>query len=149
MTEQQPTAGEDEIIQVDQTDKRSAVPFAAAAAVAVVVLVAIVLGGMLSPTEKNVTDSDRIVAAVRNFVEGSNNTDTVPPPGTACQDFDTARSPLAGQAGRGKSVEITELDNPIRDGDKGKATVTTKVDGNETTTTWNLTRSGDKWLVCN
>ncbi|WP_327110675.1 hypothetical protein OHB12_23165 [Nocardia sp. NBC_01730] len=148
MTEQQPTAGEDEIIRVDQTDKRSAVPFVAAAAVAVIVLVGIVLGGMLSPTEKNVTDSDRIVAAVRKFVDGSNNTATVPPPGTACHGFDAARSPLAGQAGPGKSVEITKLDNPMRDGDKGRVTVTTKVDGEEKTATWNLTRSGAKWLVC-
>ncbi|MEU7630379.1 hypothetical protein AB0C34_10385 [Nocardia sp. NPDC049220] len=148
MTEQPPSAGEDDIIRVDQTDRRSAAPFLAAAVVAVVVLVAIVLGGVLSPAEKNVTDSDRIVAAVRNFVESSNVTAAVPPPGTACQGFDAARSPLAGQAGAGKSVEITKLDNPMVDGDKGKATVTTKVDGTSTTKTWNLTRSGSKWLVC-
>jgi hypothetical protein len=148
MTEQQPTAGEDEIIRVDQTDKRSAAPFVAAAVVAVIVLIAIVLGGVLSPAEKNVTEADRIVAAVRNFVDGSNRSDIVPPPGTACQGFDADRSPLAGQDGAGKPVEIAKIDPPMVDGDRGKATVTTTVDGREATSTWILTRSGDKWLVC-
>lgn len=148
MAEQDPAAGEDEIIRVDQTDKRSAVPFVAAAVVAAIVLIAIVLGGVLSPAEKNVTEADRIAAAVRNFVDGSNRSDAVPPPGTACQGFDASRSPLAGQDGAGKPVEITKIDSPMVDGDRGKATVTTKVDGQEKTTTWNLTRSGDKWLVC-
>jgi hypothetical protein len=148
MTEQQPTPGEDEIIRVDQTDKRSAAPFIAAAVVAATVLIAIVLGGVLSPAEKNVTEADRIAAAVRNFVDGSNRSDAVPPPGTACLGFDATRSPLAGQDGAGKPVEITKIDSPIMDGDRGKATVTTKVDGQERTSTWNLTRSGGKWLVC-
>ncbi|MGQ4617510.1 Rv0361 family membrane protein [Nocardia sp. R7R-8] len=148
MTEQQPAAGEDEIIRVDQTDRRSAVPFVAAAVVAVIVLIAVVLGGVLSPAEKNVTDADRLTAAVRDFVDGSNRSAAVPPPGTACQGFDASRSPLAGQDGAGKPVEITKIDQPMVDGDRGKATVTTKVGGQEKTTTWNLTRSGDKWLVC-
>lgn len=148
MTEQQPTAGEDEIIRVDQTDKRSAAPFVAAAVVAVIVLIAIVLGGVLSPAEKNVTEADRIVAAVRNFVDGSNRSDIVPPPGTACQGFDADRSPLAGQDGAGKPVEIAKIDPPMVDGDRGKATVTTTVGGRAATSTWILTRSGDKWLVC-
>ncbi|MBF6296404.1 hypothetical protein IU459_02470 [Nocardia amamiensis] len=148
MTEQQPTAGEDDIIRVDQTDKRSMVPFIAAAVVAVIVLIAIVLGGVLSPAEKNVTDADRIAAAIRNFVDGANRAGTVPAPGTGCEGFDAARSPLAGQSGAGKSVELRKIDNPMVDGDKGKATVTTQADGTETTKTWNLTRSGDKWLVC-
>ncbi|MGW4326538.1 Rv0361 family membrane protein [Nocardia sp. NPDC004573] len=145
MTEQQP---EDEIVRVDQTDKRSVVPFVAAAVVAAIVLIAIVLGGVLSPAEKNVTQSDRIAAAVRNFVDGANRSDAVPPPGTACRDFDASRSPLAGQDGTGKPVEITKIDNPMVDGDRGKATVTTTVGGREATSTWNLTRSGGKWLVC-
>ncbi|MGQ4597090.1 Rv0361 family membrane protein [Nocardia sp. R6R-6] len=148
MTEQRPTADDDDIIQVDQTDQPSAIPFIAAAVIAAIVLGAIVLGGVLSPAEKNVTDSDRIAAAVRNFVEGANGTETVPAPGTGCQGFDAARSPLAGQSGAGKSVEIRKIDPPIVDGDKGKATVTTVTDGTETTKTWNLTRSGAKWLVC-
>ncbi|MFD6154987.1 hypothetical protein ACFWF7_17105 [Nocardia sp. NPDC060256] len=148
MSDQQSPA-EDEVITVDQTDKRSVAPFVAAAVLAVIVLGAIIIGGVVSPAEKNVTESDRIAAAVRNFVEGSNTTDLVPPPGTGCQGFDPKRSPLAGRSGGGKTVEITKLDDPKMDGDRAKATVTTKVDGTEATATWNLTRSGDKWLVCN
>ncbi|WP_280494678.1 hypothetical protein [Nocardia asiatica] len=148
MSEQQPTAGENEVIRVDQTDKRSVAPFVAAAILAAIVLIAIVLGGVLSPAEKNVTEGERIAAAVANFVDGSNRTDAVPPPGTACQGFDPSRSPLAGQDGTGKPVEITKIDIPMVDGDRGKATVTTKVDGRETTSIWNFTRSGGKWLVC-
>ncbi|MFF3221856.1 hypothetical protein ACFYV7_03585 [Nocardia suismassiliense] len=145
--EQQPA--EDEVIKVDQTDKRSVAPFIAAAVIAVLVLAGIVIGGVLSPAEKNVTESDRIAAAVRGFVEGSNSTDLVPPPGTGCPGFDPKRSPLAGRSGGGKTVEITKLVDPKVDGDRAMATVTTKVDGDEATSTWNLTRSGDKWLVCN
>lgn len=148
MSDQQPPA-EDEVITVDQTDRRSVAPFVAAAVIAVLVLGAIVLGGVLSPAEKNVTESDRITAAVRNFVEGSNSTDLVPPPGAGCQGFDPKRSPLAGRSGGGKTVEFIELNDPEVDGDRAKATVTTKVDGDQQTSTWNLTRSGDKWLVCN
>ncbi|PXX65249.1 hypothetical protein DFR70_104312 [Nocardia tenerifensis] len=146
---EQPSPADDEVIEVDQTDKRSVAPFVAAAIIAVLVLAAIVIGGVMSPAEKNVTESDRIAAAVRNFVDGSNNTELVPPPGTGCPDFDPKRSPLAGRAGAGKTVEITKLVDPKVDGDRAKATVTTKVDGDESTSTWNLTRSGDKWLVCN
>ncbi|MGK8511455.1 hypothetical protein ACRS5S_26675 [Nocardia asiatica] len=148
MSEQQPTAGENEVIRVDQTDKRSVAPFVAAAILAAIVLIAIVLGGVLSPAEKNVTEAERIAAAVANFVDGSNRSDAVPPPGTACQGFDPSRSPLAGQDGTGKPVEITKIDIPMVDGDRGKATVTTKVDGREATSVWNFTRSGGKWLVC-
>ncbi|WP_378734502.1 hypothetical protein [Nocardia brasiliensis] len=148
MSDQQSPA-EDEVIVVDQTDKRSVAPFVAAAVLAVTVLVAIIIGGVLSPAEKNVTESDKIAAAVRNFVDGSNSTEMVPPPGTGCPGFDPKRSPLAGRSGAGKTVEITKLVDPMVDGDRAKATVTTKVDGDESTATWNLTRSGDKWLVCN
>ncbi|GAA5101997.1 hypothetical protein [Nocardia iowensis] len=148
MSDQQSPA-EDEVIVVDQTDKRSVAPFVAAAVLAVIVLVAITIGGVLSPAEKNVTESDKIAAAVRNFVDGSNSTEMVPPPGTGCPGFDPKRSPLAGRSGAGKTVEITKLVDPMVDGDRAKATVTTKVDGDESTATWNLTRSGDKWLVCN
>ncbi|WP_174189311.1 Rv0361 family membrane protein [Nocardia barduliensis] len=148
MSEQQPTPGEDDVIRIDQTDKRSAVPFVAAAIVAAIVLIAIVLGGVLSPAEKNVTEAERITAAIGNFVDAANRSDAVPPPGTACQGFDPSRSPLAGQDGTGKPVEITKIDSPMVDGDRGKATVTTKVDGREATSVWNLTRSGDRWLVC-
>jgi hypothetical protein len=152
MTDQQPGAEEGEVIEVDQTDSRSAWPFIAAAALAVIVIVAVVLGGLLSPAEKNVTEADRIAAAVRNYADARGRTDVSPPPGVACAGFDERKSSLARQlAGveTGKTVEITKVDNPMVDGDRAKATVTTKFDGREDTETWNLARTGDRWLICN
>ncbi|GAB2647729.1 Rv0361 family membrane protein [Nocardia goodfellowii] len=149
MTEQQSTP-DDEPIQVDQTDKRSMTPFIAAAILAAIVLVAVFAGGLLSPAEKNVTESDRIAAAVGNYVGGRAQRDEVPAPGTACAGFDEAESPLAAQFGPGgrKSVEIAKIEGQTVNGDRAKATVTTKADGKETTATWNLVRSDGKWLVC-
>lgn len=151
MSDQQQGADEDEVIKVDQTDKRSMVPFIAAAVLAAIVLGAIVLGGLLSPAEKNVTEADRIAAAVRNYADARGRTDTVPPPGVACEGFNEGTSPLGAQIGAPEtrtSIEVTEIVDPMVNGDKAKATVTTKVAGREATATWNLTRSGDKWLVC-
>ncbi|MFD0365371.1 hypothetical protein ACFQZZ_28380 [Nocardia sp. GCM10030253] len=150
MTDQRDTDG-DQVIEVDQTDSRSAWPFIAAAVVAAVVVVAIVLGGLLSPAEKNVTEADRIAAAVRNYADARGRSDITPPPGVACDGFDEGKSSLAPQLGgieTGKSVEITKIENPMVNGNRAKATVTTKVDGKETPATWNLTRSGDRWLIC-
>ncbi|MEV0295720.1 hypothetical protein [Nocardia sp. NPDC050710] len=151
MTEQRPDPEGDEAIVVDQTDKRTMVPFIAAAIFAAIVLVAIVAGGLLSPAEKNVTEADRIAAAARNYAQARANSDLMPPPGAACASFDESKSPLAAQFGTaatGKSIEVIEIENPTVNGDRAKATVTTKVDGREATATWNFTRSGDKWLVC-
>ncbi|PEH78089.1 hypothetical protein CRM89_20665 [Nocardia sp. FDAARGOS_372] len=147
MADKQP-AGQDEPIPVDQTDHRSMTPFIAAAVIAVIVLVAIVLGGLLSPAEKNVTEADRITAAVQNFVEGTNATDEVPPPGAACADFDPARSPLAAQEGTGKTIELASVTDQSVNGNRAKATVTVRVDGAEQTATWNLVRADGTWVVC-
>ncbi|MEV0249432.1 hypothetical protein AB0H76_22725 [Nocardia sp. NPDC050712] len=150
MTEQQPTP-EDEPILVDQTDKRSMTPFIAAAIFAAIVLVAVFAGGLLSPAEKNVTEADRISAAVSNYVGGRAQSDAVPAPGTACTGFDEAKTPLGAQFGAGgrKSVELARIEGQTVNGDRAKATVTTEADGKETTETWNLVRTDGKWLVCN
>ncbi|WP_028479456.1 hypothetical protein [Nocardia sp. CNY236] len=148
MTEQQPTSDEDPNIRIDQTDKRTLVPFVAAGVVAVVVLIAIVLTQIFSTAEKNVTTSDRIGAAVHNFVEGYKSTDTMPPPDAACEDFDAGRWPLARQMEDGKSVDVTEVGEPTVNGDRAETSVTTKVDGVEATTVWRLTQSDGRWLVC-
>ncbi|MEV6429137.1 hypothetical protein [Nocardia sp. NPDC051463] len=150
MTDQQGTDG-DAVIEVDQTDSRTPWPFIAAAGVAAIVVVGIVLGGLLSPAEKNVTEADRIAAAVRNYANARGHSDVTPPPAVACDGFDERKSSLATQLGgleTGKSVEITKIENPMVDGDRAKATVTTEVDGKAATATWNLTRSGDGWLIC-
>ncbi|WP_227997407.1 Rv0361 family membrane protein [Nocardia australiensis] len=151
MSDQQPGV-EDEVITVDQTDSRSAWPFIVAAVVAALVLVAVILGGVLSPAEKNVTEADKIAAAVRNYADARGRTDVSPPPGVACVGFDERKSSLTPQVGdleTGKAIEITEVKDPMVDGDRAKATVTTKIDGHEATGTWSLTRSDDRWLICN
>ncbi|GAA5045093.1 Rv0361 family membrane protein [Nocardia callitridis] len=149
MTEQPSTEADDDVITVDQTDARSLVPFIAAGVLAVLVLAGIVIGGLLSPAEKNVTAADKLAAAVRNYVEGVNSAHTLAPSGAVCRDFDAGRSPLAGQDGVEKTVEVTNIDTPEANGEQGKATVTTKVDGKETTAQWRLISSSGKWLVCN
>ncbi|WP_330250887.1 hypothetical protein OG874_32475 [Nocardia sp. NBC_00565] len=150
MTEQQ-GIDDEPAIEVDQTDRRSVAPFVAAAVFAAVVLIAIVLGAVLSPAEKNVTESDKITAAVQRYAEARAATDSTPPPAVACQGFDESKSPLAAQFGgaaAGKSIKVTKIENAMVDGDRAKADVTIAVEGRETPATWNLVRSGDRWIVC-
>ncbi|MET8650076.1 Rv0361 family membrane protein [Nocardia aurea] len=152
MTEQRPAPEDDEAIVVDQTDKRTMAPFIAAAVFAAIVLVAIVAGGVFSPAEKNVTEADRIAAAAQNYASARNATDTVPPPGVACDGFDEGKSPLAGQfaggGSSGSSIEIPKVAEQRVNGDRGKAAVTVRVDGRVSTETWNFLRAGDRWVVC-
>ncbi|MET7770791.1 hypothetical protein [Nocardia sp. NPDC005366] len=148
MTEQRPDPEDDEAIVLDQTDQRTMAPFIAAAVFAAVVLVAIVAGGLLSPAEKNVTEADRIAGAAQNYVSARNASDQSPPPGVACEGFEEGKSPLAGQFAGGSSIEIPKVADQSVNGDRAKAAVTVRVDGRETTETWNFTRSGDKWIVC-
>lgn len=148
MADSEPSAQDEPVIPIDQTDERSMTPFIAAAVIAVLVVLGIVLGAILSPAEKNVTEADRITAAVQNFVEGTNSTDEVPPPGSACANFDPARSPLADQEDSGKTIELRSVTGHTVDGDRAKATVTTAMDGAEQTSTWNLVRGARGWLIC-
>ncbi|MEV0356494.1 hypothetical protein AB0H71_10570 [Nocardia sp. NPDC050697] len=143
MSEQQPGGDEPEV--------RSIVPFVAAGVLAVLVLVGIVIAGVLSPAEKNVTEADKLAAAVRNYADARGRSDLVPPPGTACPGFDEAASPLAEQLGGPETstdIEVAELANPVVEGERGRITVTTRVAGRTATATWTLAKEGDRWLVC-
>src|SRR5438105_2639704 len=96
MSDPEPTP---EVSPVDQREPvRSAVPFIAAAAVAVLVVVGIVVAALLRPAEKNVTDSDRLASAVREFATAQGGSDTARLAATACTGFDQARSPLGADA---------------------------------------------------
>lgn len=142
---------DDQPIVVDQTDKRSIAPFVAAAIVAVIVLLAIVLGGIFSPAEKNVTEADRLAAAVTNYLDARGRTEARPPQGVACPGFDEEKSGLSeklGGAAPGKTVEKQGFSNATVNGDKAKIDATVRVDGAESTATWTLTRVDGKWLVC-
>ncbi|MFF0493831.1 hypothetical protein ACFYTQ_32830 [Nocardia sp. NPDC004068] len=134
---------------IDQRETtRSPVPFIAAAVLAVLVIVGIVLLAVLRPAENNVTDSDRVAIAARNFATAQADSDAKRRATTACAEFDAAKSPLGPDA-VGKHVEIAGVRDTVIDGDRARATVTSRVDGRERTATWNLVRAGDHWLVCN
>ncbi|MBH0778136.1 Rv0361 family membrane protein [Nocardia bovistercoris] len=147
MTEKPTAPEDDEPIVVDQTDKRTVLPFVAAAVFAAIVLVAVVIGGVLSPAEKNVTEADRIAGAAQNYASARNASDRRPPPGVACDGFDEGRSPLAAQFA-GDTATIPKVADQTVNGDRAKAAVTVRVGDRETTETWDFTRAGDKWLVC-
>lgn len=147
MSEQREQAGEGP----GEPEVRSIVPFVAAGVLALLVLAGIVIAGVVAPAEKNVTEADKLAAAARNYADARGRSDTVPPLGTACEGFDEAKSPLAEQLGgpeRSVDVEVARLENPMVNGDRGKLTVTTRVEGREATATWDFARDGDRWLVC-
>ena len=126
---------------------RTIVPFVAAAAVFVVIIAAIVIAGLVSPAEDNVTESDRIQVAVADFVGAHNGGDELRKRSTECEGFDEKRSVLAGRDGK---VTIELIEGQEVNGDRGKAQVTTKVDGKDAKTdTWNFVRTDGKWRVCN
>jgi hypothetical protein len=150
MNEEQ-TGSDDQPIVVDQADERSIVPFVAAAVVAVIVLVGIVLGGLLSPAEKNVTEADRLQAAVTNYIDARGRSEQRPPAGVACPGFDEAKSGLTERLGGPTSavtVDHKGFDKATVNGDRAKIDATTEVGGNSSTSTWNLTRVDGAWLVC-
>ncbi|MFC4126217.1 Rv0361 family membrane protein [Nocardia rhizosphaerae] len=150
MNEEQ-TGSDDGPIVVDQTDKRSIVPFVAAAVIAVIVLIGIVLGGVLSPAEKNVTVADRLAAAVTNYIDARSRSELRPPPGVACEGFDEVKSGLSERLG-GPDSEVTidkkGFDKATVNGSRGKIDATVKVGDEPSTFTWNLTQVDDTWLVC-
>ncbi|APE37579.1 hypothetical protein BOX37_30715 [Nocardia mangyaensis] len=145
------TGSDDQPIVVDQTDKRSIVPFVAAAVVAIVVLIGIVLGGLLSPAEKNVTEADRLAAAVTNYIDARSRSELRPPPGVACPGFDEEESGLTQRLGGPESavsIDKKGFANPTVNGDRAKVDATVQVDGNDSMSTWTLTRVDGDWLVC-
>ncbi|WP_155981987.1 hypothetical protein [Nocardia sp. BMG111209] len=141
------TTPDEEPVVIDQREKtRSALPFLAAFAIALVVLVAVVVLEATRPAERNLTDSDKMATAVRDYADAWNAADPAKLTAAACAGFDPARSPLAAAAG--KKVDLVRLADPSIDGDHGKVTVTGSVDGKESSGTWSLTRSGGVWRVC-
>ncbi|MBF6175435.1 Rv0361 family membrane protein [Nocardia blacklockiae] len=138
----------DDPTPIDQREgTRSPVPFLAAAVVAVLVLAGVVALALSRPVEKNVTDSDRVAIAVRDFATAQADSDAARRATTACAGFDAARSPLGPDA-VGRTVEIVKITDTVVEGDRARAAVTSRIDGRETTSTWTLTRGDGAWLVC-
>lgn len=139
---------EEQQVRIDQTDKRAMWPFLTAATLILLVILGILIAALVSPAEKNVTDSDRLSLAARGFIQSRSGTDT-PKAGAACPDFDENRSPLHVPGGTGKTFEFEGLTDPALDGDKATAQVTFRTGDREDTTTWHFTKNAGTWLVCN
>lgn len=136
----------------DTPPQRAITPFVVAAAIAAVILGGIVLTGWLAPVEKNVTDSDRIAGAVREFAQVSSRYGPEPPHEAVCPGFVPARSPMAGrlQPGEtGKDIEITKFGPVQINGETATIEVTSRVEDQEATSTWWLFRTDGDWKVCN
>ncbi|WP_306365187.1 hypothetical protein [Nocardia sp. CC227C] len=135
-------------IPIDQTGTRSMLPFLAAAGIIALVVVGIVIAGLVSPAEKNVTDSDRLAVAARNLV-GALAADDPLNGRIVCAGFDDDRSPVRIESDdAAPALEFVRLTDARVDGDRATATVTVRLDGNESTSTWNFTRADDRWVVC-
>ena len=133
---------------IDQNEAvRSPVPFIAAAVIALLVIGGVLIAAVLRPAEKNVTTSDRLATAIQNFATAQSGTDPARRAATACSGFDPAHSPLGPDAA-GKKFEIVRMTDPTANGRRAKVTVTSSVDGHESTSTWNLTQTGNDWFVC-
>ncbi|MBF6241602.1 hypothetical protein IU474_31660 [Nocardia otitidiscaviarum] len=143
------TAGADEQpIPIDQTGTRSMLPFLAAAGIIALVVLGIVIAGLVSPAEKNVTDSDRLAVAARNLV-GALAADDPLGDRIVCAGFDNDRSPVRIESeDAAPALEFVRLTDARVDGDRATATVTVRLDGTENTSTWNFTRGGNGWVVC-
>ncbi|GGK52183.1 Rv0361 family membrane protein [Nocardia camponoti] len=140
-----------EPIVVSQADKRSIVPFAAAAIFALVVLIAVIAGGLLSPAEKNVTTADKLAAAVTNYIDARGKSDLRPPIGVACPGFDEQRAGLTEALGGEKSkvsLDGNGFTNATVNGSRAKVDATVDVNGTAKTFTWNLKDVDGTWLVC-
>ncbi|MFE3226716.1 hypothetical protein [Nocardia sp. NPDC059228] len=147
MSDAEETAGETSV-PIDQNEARSMWPFLVAAGVIAVVILGIVIAALVSPVEKNVTDSDRLAVAAGNFIKFRSDNGKYDP-ALSCKGFDENASPLKSAAATGGTITFDKLDDPAVDGEKATAQVTFTVAGAQTTSTWHFTRENSRWLVCN
>ncbi|UGT40814.1 hypothetical protein LTV02_33340 [Nocardia yamanashiensis] len=139
---------DDQPVPIDQDETRTMLPFLVAAVVIVLVILGIVIAALVSPAEKNVTDSDRLAIAARTFTDSRSGTDVIDK-STACSGFDEAKSPLAGKPGeQGGKYAYVKLVDPRVEGEKATALVTWRAGDRESTTTWHFSKQGSAWLVC-
>ncbi|MGW5111054.1 Rv0361 family membrane protein [Nocardia sp. NPDC004123] len=147
MSDAEETAGETSV-PIDRNEARSMWPFLVAASVIAVVILGIVIATLVSPVEKNVTDSDRLAVAAGKFIEARSETGKYDPT-LSCKGFDENASPLKDAAATGATITFDKLADPAIDGEKATAQVTFTVSGAQTTSTWHFTRENSRWLVCN
>ncbi|WP_227979343.1 hypothetical protein [Nocardia spumae] len=140
--------GDDPATPIDQRDTtRSAAPFLIAAAIAMIALIAVVVLAITRPAENNLTDSDRVAVAARNFATARSDSDAARRKTTECATFDEKKSPL-GPDSVGKKYDIAGVDAVKIEGDHATAAVTSQIDGRKSVANWNFTREKGVWLVC-
>ncbi|MBL1072857.1 hypothetical protein JK358_00445 [Nocardia sp. 2] len=140
---------DDQPVRIDQGETRTLLPFLLAAGVIMVVIIGIVIAALVSPAEKNVTDSDRLAVAARNYTASRTGTDVLDPTVT-CPGFDPNRAPLKVPTGEmSATFDLLKLDAAEVNGDQATAQVTVRTNGVESTSTWHFARTDRVWLVCN
>ncbi|MFD7843928.1 hypothetical protein ACFV4K_13475 [Nocardia sp. NPDC059764] len=135
-------------IRIDQNETRSMWPFLVAAGIIAVVIMGIVIASVVSPVEKNVTDSDRLSLAATKFVMARNDSGKYDPM-LSCKGFDENASPLKAATATGGSIAFDKLTDASVTGDQATAQVTFTVAGAPSTSTWHFAKENSRWLVCN
>lgn len=136
-------------------------PFLIAVGIVVVILAGIFIAARFAPAENNVTQAQLMTDAITEFVDAQNTGDAAALRGTTCSqqvdnlitgsdaDYSAARAADVEQNGK-LVVDGAPTDYEVN-GDRGVATVPTKLEKSGTTTNdeWKFVRVDDKWLVCN
>ena len=131
----------------EPAESRTAWPFVAAVVVIAVIALGIVIAGLLSPAEENVTESDRIRVAVNNYVAARDSGDANQLKAATCTNFDADRSPLSDAPGK---VTVKRVEAATVDGDRAEADVTVAHDDkDDPATSWSFARADGEWRVCN
>ena len=132
----------------DDPSRTTAKPFLFAVSIVAIVMIGIIVSALVSPAEDNRSDADRVAASVADFARATDNDDDEAVERLVCAGYAEDRSPLAG---RGDEVRVVEVANTQVNGDTATADV--RVDANDdigaTTSTWQLVRGEDRWLICN
>ncbi|MGW4352773.1 Rv0361 family membrane protein [Nocardia sp. NPDC004582] len=135
-------------VRIDQNETRSMWPFLVAAGIIAVVILGIVVASVVSPVEKNVTDSDRLSAAADAFIRSRQDTGKYDPR-LQCQAFDDKLSPLRIAVETGGTIAYSKLTDATVQGDAATAQVSFTVAGAPTTAPWHFAKENSRWLVCN
>jgi hypothetical protein len=126
--------------------ERTPVPFIAAVAVVAAIIAAIVIGGIVSPAEENVSEAQRVDQATIAYIKARNGEDAQLK-GAVCPGFDD--NAFVVKPG-GDKITYSKVENVKVDGDRAKADVTVAADEKDLPVAeWNFVRSDGGWLVCN
>ncbi len=120
-------------------------PFIGAVLVVAVLALVIVVTQFLSTDGEALDDNERIARTTSDYVKAVNADDEDVLVILRCSELRRGEGPLAGVD---SDIELQSTDNIVIDGDKATVDVTTVIDGESTTETWDLTLADDVWRVC-